>query len=135
LSLCLTKHHAMKTYWGSGGTAPCILDLGTRWGWSAACPSCFTPRERAPSTHWIGSWVGPRAILGICACTPIYYSPWPYSQILLFMLITGTYHLLIWMYPCIYTVLFTLQRAGLYRFCRVKSHFKIQGKVKKQRHF
>jgi hypothetical protein len=23
LSLCLTKHHAMKTYWGSGGRAPC----------------------------------------------------------------------------------------------------------------
>jgi hypothetical protein len=25
LSLCLTKHHAMKTYWGSGGVAPLIL--------------------------------------------------------------------------------------------------------------
>jgi hypothetical protein len=25
LSLCLTKHHAMKTYWGSGGIAPHIL--------------------------------------------------------------------------------------------------------------
>jgi hypothetical protein len=24
-------HHAMKTYWGSGGIAPCILDLSTRW--------------------------------------------------------------------------------------------------------
>jgi hypothetical protein len=31
LSLCLTKHHAMKTYWGSGGIAQRILDLGTRW--------------------------------------------------------------------------------------------------------
>jgi hypothetical protein len=31
LSLCLTKHHAIKAYWGSGGTAPRILDLGTRW--------------------------------------------------------------------------------------------------------
>jgi hypothetical protein len=30
-SLCLTKHHAMKTYWGSEGIAPRILDLGTRW--------------------------------------------------------------------------------------------------------
>jgi len=29
LSLCLTKHHAMKTYWGSGGTTPHILDLST----------------------------------------------------------------------------------------------------------
>jgi hypothetical protein len=25
LSLCHTKHHAMKAYFGSGGTAPCIL--------------------------------------------------------------------------------------------------------------
>jgi hypothetical protein len=31
LSLCLTNHHTMKTYWGSGGIAPFILDLGTRW--------------------------------------------------------------------------------------------------------
>jgi hypothetical protein len=27
----LTEHHAMKVYWGSGGIAPRILDLGTRW--------------------------------------------------------------------------------------------------------
>jgi hypothetical protein len=31
LSLCLTKHHAMKAFCGSGGIAPRILDLGTRW--------------------------------------------------------------------------------------------------------
>jgi hypothetical protein len=31
LSLCLTKHHTMKTYCGSGGIAPCILNLGTKW--------------------------------------------------------------------------------------------------------
>jgi hypothetical protein len=31
LFLCLTKHHAMKTYWGSGGITPRILDLGTGW--------------------------------------------------------------------------------------------------------
>jgi hypothetical protein len=30
----------------------------------ASCPSCFTPGERAPGTHWIGGWVGLRAILG-----------------------------------------------------------------------
>jgi len=31
LSLCfLTEHNALKAYWGSGGTAPRILDLGTR---------------------------------------------------------------------------------------------------------
>jgi hypothetical protein len=34
LSNCLvllTDHHAMKAYWGSGGIAPHILDLSTRW--------------------------------------------------------------------------------------------------------
>jgi len=29
--LFLTKHHAMKTYLGSGGIAPHILDIGTIW--------------------------------------------------------------------------------------------------------
>jgi hypothetical protein len=44
---------------GSGGIAPLIL-----WGeWSASRPCRFTPKERAPGTHWIGGWVGPRAVL------------------------------------------------------------------------
>jgi hypothetical protein len=30
-SRTLTEHYAMKAYWGSGGIAPRILDLGTRW--------------------------------------------------------------------------------------------------------
>jgi len=25
--------------------------------WSALCPGRFTPKERAPGTHWIGGWV------------------------------------------------------------------------------
>jgi hypothetical protein len=29
--------------------------------WSASLSECFTPRERAPGTHWMGGWVGPRA--------------------------------------------------------------------------
>jgi hypothetical protein len=28
--------------------------------WSASHPRSFTPKERAPGTHWLGSWVGPR---------------------------------------------------------------------------
>jgi hypothetical protein len=55
----------MKAYWGSGGIAPIhsltsALDGGE---WSASCPGHFTPRETAPGIHWIGGWVGPRAIL------------------------------------------------------------------------
>jgi hypothetical protein len=44
LPLCLTKHHAMKTYWGSGGIAPRILDLGIRWRWVVS----FTHRPLYP---------------------------------------------------------------------------------------
>jgi hypothetical protein len=41
MSVNLTKHHAMKTYWGSGGIAPIILKLGTRWRRIVS----FTPRS------------------------------------------------------------------------------------------
>jgi hypothetical protein len=30
LSPCLIKHNAMKTYWGNGGIAPNIFNLGAR---------------------------------------------------------------------------------------------------------
>jgi hypothetical protein len=49
LSLCLTKHHAVKTYTESGGMAPGILtsviDGDER---SASHHGRFTPKERAP---------------------------------------------------------------------------------------
>jgi hypothetical protein len=31
--------------------------------WSGYRPGRFTPTERDPGTHWIGGWVGPRAVL------------------------------------------------------------------------
>jgi hypothetical protein len=30
-------------------------------------PAALSPRERAPGTHWIEGWVGPRAILDTMA--------------------------------------------------------------------
>jgi hypothetical protein len=50
LSLYLTKHHTMTTYWGSGGIAPCILDLVTRWRWvvSPIAPAALPPGKHAP---------------------------------------------------------------------------------------
>jgi hypothetical protein len=33
--------------------------------WSASRPGRFTPKERTPDTHWIGGWVGPRAVLEV----------------------------------------------------------------------
>jgi hypothetical protein len=49
LSLCLTKHHAMKMYWGSGGIAPRTIDLGTRWRWVVSfTPRPFYPQGKSP---------------------------------------------------------------------------------------
>jgi hypothetical protein len=31
--------------------------------WSASRPGRFTPRQRSPGSHWIGGWVGSRAVL------------------------------------------------------------------------
>jgi hypothetical protein len=39
--LCWMKHHAIKTFCGSGGLAPRILNLGARWCWVVS----FTPRQ------------------------------------------------------------------------------------------
>jgi hypothetical protein len=64
--LFLTQHHTMKTYWGSGCTAPRILNLGNRWRRVVSCthlPLYPPPTERAPGTHWIGGWMCPRAVL------------------------------------------------------------------------
>jgi hypothetical protein len=52
----------MKAYCGSGGIATRILDFGTRWRSVVSSRlGSFTPRERAPGTHCIGGWVGPRS--------------------------------------------------------------------------
>jgi hypothetical protein len=54
----------MKVYWewrySSIHSLTSALDGG---GWLASRPGRFTLRERAPGTHWIGGWVGPRAVL------------------------------------------------------------------------
>jgi hypothetical protein len=44
LSLCLTKHHAMKAQWGSVGIAPLILWPRNRWRWVVS----FTPQPLYP---------------------------------------------------------------------------------------
>jgi hypothetical protein len=64
LSLCLTMHHAMKTYWGSGGIAPSILDLGTRWRWVVSFTTRpLYPQEKSLCFPLDRGWVGPRAVL------------------------------------------------------------------------
>jgi hypothetical protein len=54
----------MKKYGGSGCLDPRFLDLDTSWRWVVSfTPRSLYPWERAPSTRWIGGWVGPRASL------------------------------------------------------------------------
>jgi hypothetical protein len=64
---------------------PRFLDLGTGWEWSASCSGRFTPGERAPGTHCIGGWLGPRTGLDmekILAPTEIRtQTPWSSSAI------------------------------------------------------
>jgi hypothetical protein len=65
LSLSLTKYHTMKMYRGSEDTSPRILNLCTRWRWSALRSGSFTPEERAPSTHWTGGWLDHRTGMNV----------------------------------------------------------------------
>jgi hypothetical protein len=47
---------------GSGCIGPLFLTSALVGGeWSTSRPGRFTPRERAPGTHWIGGWVDLRA--------------------------------------------------------------------------
>jgi hypothetical protein len=63
-SVCLIKHHVIKTYWRSGGIAPSILwpRLWMEVSGQLHAPALY-PQGRVPGTHWIGDWVGPRAVL------------------------------------------------------------------------
>jgi hypothetical protein len=55
----------MKAYGGVDVYIHIFLTLALVGGeWSASHPSCFTPGERAPGTHWTAGWVDPRASLG-----------------------------------------------------------------------
>jgi hypothetical protein len=48
----------MKTYWGVEVKLHAFLTSALDGDeWSASRPGRFTPRERVPSTHWIGGWV------------------------------------------------------------------------------
>jgi hypothetical protein len=65
LSLCFywaPRHESILGEWmyNSTHSLTWALDGGE---WSASQSGRFIPRERAPGTHWIGGWVGPRAVL------------------------------------------------------------------------
>jgi hypothetical protein len=54
----------MKAYWGVDVYIHIFLSLALAGGeWSASRPGRFIPGESAPSIHWIGGWLNPRASL------------------------------------------------------------------------
>jgi hypothetical protein len=56
----------MKAYEGMDVQTHVFLTSALGGGeWSASRTCRFTPGERAPGTHWIGGWVGPRAGLDV----------------------------------------------------------------------
>jgi hypothetical protein len=56
----LTKHHAMKMHWGSGGIGPHILDLSTRWRWVVS----FMPQGKSPQYPLDRRLGGPQSCSG-----------------------------------------------------------------------
>jgi hypothetical protein len=55
-------HYAIKTYGGADAQIHVFLTLALVGSeWSVSRPCNFTQGERAPGTHWIRGWVGPRA--------------------------------------------------------------------------
>jgi hypothetical protein len=59
-----TRHEDVSREWRYSSTHSLILALDGG-EWSASRPGRFNPSERAPGTHWIGGWVGPRAVLDV----------------------------------------------------------------------
>jgi hypothetical protein len=74
--------HTIKPNVGGGGggeqvcITPLILKLTLHGG---EYPGQFTHRERIPSAHWTGGWVGPRASLDILEKRRI-SCPWTTKQ-------------------------------------------------------
>jgi hypothetical protein len=55
LSVCWTKYHVLRTYWGSGGIDTRLLTSALNGGvWSASRSGRFTSGEGAPRAHSLG---------------------------------------------------------------------------------
>jgi hypothetical protein len=65
LSLGLIKHHTIKTCGEKEGIAPRFLNLVHQMEVSGELHALahLPPKGKAPSTHCVGGWVGPRSSL------------------------------------------------------------------------
>ena len=60
LSLCLIKYHANYVTYKSGGMAPCILKLDSRYRSAVSFMCQSYPNKMSPITHRTASFVDPR---------------------------------------------------------------------------
>jgi hypothetical protein len=60
------KYYAMKTYWGSGSIAPCIIDLGARCTWWVVSftPWPLYPQGKSPMYPLDRRLGGPQSLSG-----------------------------------------------------------------------
>ena len=67
--------HAIKAYRRSGGLAPLIFNLGTKWRWlvNFHAPAALLPGI-IPGSHWVGGWTGPTAGLDVSEKRKISYA-------------------------------------------------------------
>jgi hypothetical protein len=73
MSLCFNWAPCHEGILGKWRYSSMHLDLGVRWRWVVSfMPWLLYPRERAPGTHWIGGWVGPRASLDVLIIVAIF---------------------------------------------------------------
>jgi hypothetical protein len=57
------RHEGVLGEWRYSST-PSLTSALDGGKWSVPLPGCFTARERASGTHWMGGWIGLRATLG-----------------------------------------------------------------------
>jgi len=61
--LCLIMQHARKTYGGEDVWLYAFLTSSLGRGGNRQAPAALPIAKEPPRSHWIGGWVGPRAVL------------------------------------------------------------------------
>jgi len=76
----------MKAYWGSGGVAPRILDLGSRWKWVVSfTPGRFIPQGKSPwypfDRKLVWTWWWRKRNAPICTAENLVQIQWIENQL------------------------------------------------------
>jgi hypothetical protein len=98
--------------------------------WLVSCLCCFTSRERAPGSHWIGNWMGLRAGLDDTEKRKFFILPRlelrPFGRLARSQPLYWLRYLTSHMYICMYVMY-------VYRCVCNKTHYVIYGGHQKQK--